>query len=220
MVSSLQTFPMVNSITFNRDQSVSVNFSPGILNDLFKFCVLGNAILRVDTTFELVDGLWLTDTRHTNETLIDLKGKHPELPGPSDWHFRKTRESYRRFAGETIIQKPERCSTKWNRWSPERQRRHINCFCEFVPESYDSYKQPSSAGHKTSPRSHKRRAEQPEPEIFVERLPDADPPAKKTAVSPLRLSKGSRSSQWQVRLTYKVYDYSSFYYCALQSSTI
>ena len=123
-------------------------------------------------------------------------------------------------AGETIIQKPERCSTKWNRWSPERQRRHINCFREFVPESYDSYKRPSSAGHKTSPRSHKRRAEQPEPEIFVERLPDADPPAKKTAVSPLRLSKGSRSSQWQVRLTYKVYDYSSFYYCALQSSTI
>ena len=49
-----------------------------MLNNLFKFCVLGNAILRVDTTFELVDGLWLTDTTYTNEALVDLKGKHPE----------------------------------------------------------------------------------------------------------------------------------------------
>ena len=57
-------------------------------------CVLGNAILRVDTTY-------------SNEALIDLKGKHPEFPGASYWHFRKMQESYRHFAGEIIIQKPE-----------------------------------------------------------------------------------------------------------------
>ena len=78
-----------------------------MLNNLFKFCVLGNAILRVDTTFELVHGLWLTDTTYKNEALIDLKGKHPEFPGPSFSHFRKTRESYRRFAGELVLWKPE-----------------------------------------------------------------------------------------------------------------
>lgn len=393
LVSSLQTIPLVNSVTFSKEQYVSVNVLPNMLNDLFRFCVLGNAILRVDTTFELVDGLWLTDTTYTNEALIDLKGKHPEFPGPSFWHFRKTRESYRRFAGELVIQKPELlglkkighdldkalsngftdvfqdaktlyctqhmqerdafklhsvgCNqrskqrimadiygsqsdvllqsgladaededdfdvkldslksvwekaapgfhewfrknraqqfkeslimsarkrlgiegrfytnglelkhklqkkrlregeipnevacvseelqtwseefyieearairglgkyrlapgydhyhvdpTKWNRWSPERQSQHVNSFREFVPKSYDSYKKPSSAGHKTSPKSNKRRAELPEPEIFADRIPDVNPQAKKTAVSPLRLSKVGRSSQWQVRL--------------------
>ena len=92
--------------------------------------------------------------------------------------------------------------TKWNGRSPERQRQHISCFREFVPKSYDSYKKPSSAGHKTSLRSNKRRAKQLEPEIFTGRLPDANPPAKKTSLSPLCLSKGSRSSQLQVIIKY------------------
>ena len=92
--------------------------------------------------------------------------------------------------------------TKWNGRSPERQRQHISCFREFVPKSYDSYKKPSSAGHKTSLRSNKRRAKQLEPEIFTARLPDANPPAKKTSLSPLCLSKGSRSSQLQVIIKY------------------
>ncbi|CAB4002066.1 Hypothetical predicted protein [Paramuricea clavata] len=46
-------------------------------------------------------------TTFTNEALIDLNGKNPEFPGPSFWHFKKTRESYRRFAGELAIAKPE-----------------------------------------------------------------------------------------------------------------
>ena len=81
---------------------------------------------------------------------------------------------------------------KWNRRSPERQRQHISCFHEFVPKSYNSYKKPSSAGHKTLLRSNRRRA----------KLPDANPPAKKASVSPLYLSKGSRSSQLQVIIKY------------------
>ena len=107
LVSSLRTVPMFNSVTFNKDQYVSVNSLPNMLNDLYRFSVVGNSILRIDKTFQLVDGLWLTDTTYTNEALVDLKGKHPEFPGPSFWHFRKTRESYRRFAGELVIQKPE-----------------------------------------------------------------------------------------------------------------
>ena len=78
-----------------------------MLNDLHRFCVLGDSILRVDTTFELVEGLWLTDTTYSNEALVDLNGKNPQFPGPSFWHFRKSRECYRRFAGELVIQKPE-----------------------------------------------------------------------------------------------------------------
>ena len=78
-----------------------------MLNDIHRFCVLGNSILRIDTTFELVDGLWLTDTTYANESLINQSNKHPEFPGPSFWHFKKSRESYRRFAGELTIAKPE-----------------------------------------------------------------------------------------------------------------
>ena len=51
------------------------------LNVCSTFCsdsVLVNVILHLDTTFKLVDGLWLTDTTYTNEALVDLKGKHPE----------------------------------------------------------------------------------------------------------------------------------------------
>ena len=107
LVSNLHTVPMVNSITFSKEQYLSVNCLPNMMNDLCRCYVLGNSILRMDTTFELVDGLWLTDTTYTNEVLINLNGKHPEFPGPSFWHFRKTREGYRRFAGELIIGKPE-----------------------------------------------------------------------------------------------------------------
>ena len=96
---------------------------------------------------------------------------------------------------------------KWNRWSPERQCQHIKSFREFVPKSYDSYKKPSSAGHKTSSKSNKRRAELPEPEIFADRIPDVNPQAKETGVAPLHLSKVGRSSEWQVKLINHDYIY-------------
>ena len=88
-----------------------------------------------------------------------------------------------------------------------RQCQHINSFREFVPKSYDSYKKPSSAGHKTSSKSNKRRAELPEPEILADRIPDVNPQAKETGVAPLRLSKVDRSSEWQVRLVNNDYIY-------------
>lgn len=91
--------------------------------------------------------------------------------------------------------------TKWNRWGPERQSQHIESFREFVPKSYDVYKKPASAGHKTSPKSNKRRAELPEPELFADRVPDVNPPT----VTPLRLSKVGKRSQWQVRLNHNDY---------------
>lgn len=82
LVPSLHTVPMVNSVSFSKEQYLSVKCLPNMMNDLYRFCVLGNSILRVDTTFELVDGLWLTDMTYTNKELIHLNGKHPEFPGP------------------------------------------------------------------------------------------------------------------------------------------
>ena len=45
----------------------------------------------------------MTDSTYQNLSLVDEYGKHPEFPGPSFWHFRKTEETYRRFAGELLI---------------------------------------------------------------------------------------------------------------------
>lgn len=88
-----------------------------------------------------------------------------------------------------------------------RQCQHINLFREFVPKLYDSYKKPSLAGHKTSSKSNKRRAELPEREIFADRIPDVNPQAKETGVAPLHLSKVGRSSEWPVRLISNDYIY-------------
>lgn len=101
--------------------------------------------------------------------------------------------------------------TRWNYWSPERQVQHVNSFREFLPKSYDSYTKPTSAGHKTS-KSTKRRADLPEPEIFADRIPNVNPPLKKTALTPLRLSTVGESSQWQVRLIHTDYLHKSTFH--------
>ena len=95
------------SVTFTKESYVAFNSPSNMINYLYHFCVNGNSVLRVDTTFELVEGLWLTDMTYTNEALINLNGKNPEFPGPSFWHFRKTRECYRGFAAKMVIKKPE-----------------------------------------------------------------------------------------------------------------
>lgn len=108
LISSLQTVPSIKTVSFTKTQYTCVNIHENVLNDVHRFCVLGNSVFHVDTTFELVDGLWLTDTTFTNERLqTHRNGNHPEFPGPSFWHFRKDQAMYRRFAGELVIAKPE-----------------------------------------------------------------------------------------------------------------
>ena len=64
-------------------------------------------IFSVDTTFEVCEGLWLTDTSYPNLSLLKDDGTHPEFPGPSFWHFRKDRKAFRRFASELVVECPE-----------------------------------------------------------------------------------------------------------------
>ena len=77
----------------------TVNFIPEQLWDIYCFCVRDNWIFCIDTTFEICDGLYLTDTTYPNLSLHNVNGNHAEFPGPSFWHFKRTRETYRRFAG-------------------------------------------------------------------------------------------------------------------------
>ena len=45
----------------------------------------------------------MTDSTYQNVSLVGRYGKHPEFPGTSFWHFRKTEKTYRRFAGKLLI---------------------------------------------------------------------------------------------------------------------
>ena len=87
----------------NHCEYSTVNFIPEQLWDIYHFCVQNYGIFCIDTTFEICDRLYLTDITYPNLSLHDISGKHPEFAGPLVWHFKGTRETKRRFAGELLI---------------------------------------------------------------------------------------------------------------------
>jgi len=82
----------------------------------------------------------------------------------------------------------------WNKWDPQRQAQHLLSFRQFSPKSYDTYKKPSAAGLKSAPQSKARRANLPEPEMFLSRTEPEPEPAQ--VVTPLKICKGATSKQW------------------------
>ena len=82
-------------------------FTNSTMKNVEKHCVRETSPLRFDTTFEIIDGLWVTDTSFTNTSLINERdGKHPEFPGPLMLHFKKDSETFKRFAAEIILGNP------------------------------------------------------------------------------------------------------------------
>ena len=79
----VQEDTFVRTIKFLKDRYVTFNYKEYMIHDLKRFCVNGTNELNIDTTFDLVYGLWLTDTSYRNLSLIDIDGKHPKFPGPS-----------------------------------------------------------------------------------------------------------------------------------------
>ena len=77
------------TVVFESEHYISFMCNQRMLKDMVRFCVGGGSILSVDTTFELKDGLWLTDSSYPNNSLVDHKGQNPTFPGPYMWHFRK-----------------------------------------------------------------------------------------------------------------------------------
>ena len=69
----------------------ATNADSRMLDDINRFCVHGSSILLVDTTFELCDGMWLTDSAFQYEALLNEKGGNPMFPGPYMWLFRKAK---------------------------------------------------------------------------------------------------------------------------------
>ena len=77
------------------------------MTDIKRFCVEDTAILSVDTSFEICDGLFLTDADYPNLSLLEKRTNNPpQFPGPSLWNFKKNEEAYQRFAGEMVIAEP------------------------------------------------------------------------------------------------------------------
>ena len=87
----------------NHCEYSTFNFIPEQLWDIYHFCVQNYGIFCIDTTIEICDRLYLTDITYPNLSLHDINGKHPEFAGPLVWHFKGTRETKRRFAGELLI---------------------------------------------------------------------------------------------------------------------
>ena len=96
----------VKSFHLNLCEYSTINFIPQKLWDIYCFCILDGHIFCRDTTFEICNGLYFTDTIYLNLSLHDINSQHPEFLGPSLWHFKRTREAYCCFAGETLMGVP------------------------------------------------------------------------------------------------------------------
>ena len=103
LIKIVQSKGYVRSVKFQDESYIAINYKDYMIDDMVRFCVNNDSILNVDTTFDIVPGLWLTDTSYKHLGLIDAHGKNPEFPGPSMWHFKKDRREFRNFAMELVI---------------------------------------------------------------------------------------------------------------------
>ena len=106
LLSCIKDGTLVKSVRFDKDRYVAILFEDYMMEDLQRFCVGGNGHFNVDTTFNIIPDLWLTDTSYLHMGLIDKNGNHPEFPGPMMLHFRKDRQEFRTFAMEIASHRP------------------------------------------------------------------------------------------------------------------
>ena len=96
-----------NVVTILPKHYVVSTFTDNYLESVERCCVNSSSVFRCDTTFEIMDKLWLTDTSYTNTALIKTQNtKHPEFPGPVMVHFTNNQGMYRCRATEIVTAKP------------------------------------------------------------------------------------------------------------------
>ena len=128
-----------------------------------------------------------------------------------DFHGEKVRAlrglgKYKLSPGyESFYVDPCKCNT----WSVERQNFHVKKYAQFNPRSYDAYRKPVSAGLKKAPK--KRRAREPEADLFVNRLQELitkkvikqqshKASTKEKSVTPVRLKRPiGGAGNWSVK---------------------
>ena len=83
---------LIKSFYLDSEQYSAINYLPYQLTEIKRFCVENTGILSVDTTFEICDGLFLTDKNYPNLSLLDKRTtNHRQFPVPSFSHFKKMR---------------------------------------------------------------------------------------------------------------------------------
>ena len=112
LIKMVQEDTFARTIKILKDRYVTFNYKDYMIDDLKRFCVNGSSELNIDTTFDLIYGLWSTDTSYRNLSLINIDGKPLEFPGPSVWHFHKDRVEFRSFAAELVNLSPTLASLK------------------------------------------------------------------------------------------------------------
>ena len=71
----------VHSLTILPDHYQPFAYSNTSLHNVERFCVNRNSVFRIDTTFEIIGGLWVTDTHYANESIIKADDQeYPEFP--------------------------------------------------------------------------------------------------------------------------------------------
>ena len=94
----------VKVLKVESDRYTVIAFKDHMLKDIKRFCVDGEGILCVDTTFDLVPGLWITDTCYQCKALYDINNNNPHFPGPMMFHFKKDSKEFRTFGSELVNQ--------------------------------------------------------------------------------------------------------------------
>ena len=80
-------------------------YSNAELNDIETFCVNGNNVLLLDTTFDVY--MWLLDTAYQNRKLVNDKLEHPLFFGPILFRMKKTPKMFSRFCMNLVASKAE-----------------------------------------------------------------------------------------------------------------
>ena len=96
----------IRNIVLTPDEYLVTAYSDAELNDTETFCVNGNNVLLLDTTFDVCD-MWLSDTAYQNRRLVNDKLKHLWFFGPILFHMKKTPETFSRFCMDLVASKAE-----------------------------------------------------------------------------------------------------------------
>ena len=93
----------VRSVTMFEDCYIAFLYSDKQLKDIEQFCcrTTDNSVFGVDTTFDLADEMWLTDSSLRNERILSVRSNdHPINFGPGMLHFSKNESIFRQFCAK------------------------------------------------------------------------------------------------------------------------
>jgi len=104
LVDAVRSNKFVKVLKVQGDRYSAIAFKDHMLKDMKRFCVEGDSLFTLDTTFDLLPGLWVTDTAYQCLALYDINNRHPHFPGPMMLHFKKDTLEFQTFASELVNQ--------------------------------------------------------------------------------------------------------------------